>query len=396
MRARFVSAIRQASIRRVDAPLRRRLIVSRPTTMNVHEGISTLFARGKCLGNIILALLTFSPSCKDDLSPDAGTPPSSEIILVRPVDDSLHPTISGDYKLGIWVREKIYCVGPLRQLTLDQNFHVSRDTIVDLYSGFWYLSADTSGDRLLAVQSQYYDVFTGALFELDTRSWSRRRLRDSTYNISTACYAFHDSAILYYSYGNPNIGYLAGYYLLDRVNLTDSLVLRFDSPVGAYEAANGFDISRDSRKLAFPLHSWTRPPMILEFDLVTGALDTLPVSFQKQFLWLRFDPTGTRILYSNYARGSGGIITADTSEVGVISLRTMTKFVLPVNPWPATPSRLGSVSMFPDWSPDGKNICYGNSPGPNVEPPGTIGDFALYILTNAGAVNCQQRNTPCW
>jgi hypothetical protein len=337
----------------------------------------------KFLGNIILALLMFSPSCKDNLSPDGGTPPSSEVILVRPFDDSVHPSISGSYKLGIWTGNTIYCVSPFRQLTLDQNIRVVRDTILDKYAGYRFLSADNDGGRLLAVRSQYYDVITGALFELDTRTWSRRSLRDSTYNISTACYAFSDSGIIYYSYGNSATNVQAGYYLLDPLTLQDSLLLAFESPTGNYEAANGFDVSNDSRKLTFPLHSWTQPPKILEYELRTGTLDTLPVSFQKQFLWLRYDPTGTKIVYSNYPRGSGGHSVADTSEVGVVDLRTMGKRVLAVSPWPTTEFYLGSVSLFPDWSPDGKNICYGNTRGPHYEPPGAIGSYSLYVLTNA-------------
>jgi len=151
------------------------------------------------------------------------------------------------------------------------------------------------------------------------------------------------------------------------------------SEVGPSEVVNGFDVSPDGRKLLFPVNYSTQTPKAIEFDLVSRTFDTINVDFTRQMLWLRYNPVmSNQILYGNYPRGSGGYSVSDDSEIGVIEPDNSTKRVLDVN---TNPGWL-SVSLFPNWSSDGKHIVYGSAKGPAAEPPGAIGRFSLYVLKN--------------
>ena len=92
--------------------------------------------------------LVFLLSCKETSPPTCPEPLEPHIIVVRPSYDSVH-NIVGSYKLGVWVRNTIYCASPFRQVTLGEGFQVVRDTILDLFSGFRFLSVDGEGNRLL-------------------------------------------------------------------------------------------------------------------------------------------------------------------------------------------------------------------------------------------------------
>ncbi len=88
------------------------------------------------------------------------------------------------------------------------------------------------------------------------------------------------------------------------------------------------------------------------------------MSFDRQLLWLRYHPSGGQILYSNYPRGAGGFTVGTDSEIGVIERAAPSKRILDVNTNPGWMS----VSVFPNWFPDGKHIVYGSAPGPTREP----------------------------
>ncbi|MEP6754490.1 MAG: hypothetical protein ABJA67_03230, partial [Chthonomonadales bacterium] len=81
--------------------------------------------------------------------------------------------------------------------------------------------------------------------------------------------------------------------------------------------------------------------------------------------------------YSNYASGVlGGGTAPSPTEVGIIDRMTHAKKVLNLDP---TKSKLGYVSIFPQWSPDDRKIVY-CSGIISTEPLGFVGGFNLCIL----------------
>jgi len=288
--------------------------------------------------------------------------------------------------MGVWSGDKIYCLSPLLKLGINNNLIVTEDVLIQdsllqpiLGYGpryLRYLSINSGGNRLLLVMSLYSDVSVGDLIAIDLISRTFLVLRDSAYNISSALYWRSDSQCIYYSYGNPQRGTIAGYYYLNILANRDSLILAHASDLGPAEVTNGFDISPDQMQLVVPLNYSTRTPRILVFDLFGRTADTLNINFKHQLLWLRYNPTGTQFLYSNYPRGSGGSTVTEDGEIGIIERATLATRVLDAN---TTPGGL-SVNVFPNWSPDGKHVVYGSAPGPLSEPPGAIGAFSLYIL----------------
>lgn len=119
----------------------------------------------------------------------------------------------------------------------------------------------------------------------------------------------------------------------------------------------------------------------------TKKLDTLPVEFYKEsdsihshrFVWVRYNSTGTKIVYSNYPRFSLGQIATpgDTSEIGIIYNATKQRKILDCSPLIYSP-REKSINMFPNWSPDDKSIVYGSS---ELFYEGNNGDYWLCVLT---------------
>jgi hypothetical protein len=169
---------------------------------------------------------------------------------------------------------------------------------------------------------------------------------------------------------------MAGYYALDLSTLDDSLLLEYVSEIGPYEVCNGFDISPDGSKLILPVNRMAESPLIVEYALASGIMDTFDLTFDRQLLWLRYHSGGDQIVYSNYPRGAGGSTVATNSEIGIVERSTQTKRILDVNTAPG----FTSVSVFPTWSPDYKHILYGSAEGPSSEPPGAKGLYSLFIL----------------
>jgi hypothetical protein len=322
---------------------------------------------------IIIAAISLS--CVDNIL--IVPVPESKRILIRSWNDSTH-NFGGSYTHGIWRNNTIYCISPFREITVNSNFEVIRDTILELFKRYKFLAPNKTGDSMLIVKSIYPDVSVGALVLRDNVTGAVTELRDSSFEIGSARFLKGGNKCIYYSYGNPGKSVPAGYYRLDIGTGADSFLLPFDSEVGTTEVIHGFDVSPDDRKLIIPMSHFSGYPKMGSYDLETGILETLKVDFIHQYLWLRYNSTGSKILYSNHPYGAVAGTANDTSEVGIIDIASMSKQILNVNvsaPYP-------SISLFPDWSSDDEHIVYGNAPGPMIEPLGSVGYFSLYLLTN--------------
>jgi len=279
-------------------------------------------------------------------------------------------------------------------LDIGPSFTVENDSIfppVNQVQGVkaTYMSDITSSNSFLVTLSSFSDVSTGRLYEYNIELNQFSLLKDSLFNISTAVYwPGKDTRLVYYSYGNED-GLEAGYYLHDKIADTDSLLLAHRSEIGPSEMLNGFDLSPDGTKLLYPniRASFSNPdapqtPQIIEYNLNTQQADTFATKFDLSFvrigLWLRYSPSGDRILYCNFPLGSFERVTNDDSEVGIIELPSRTRRVLDVNTNPEGERR--SVQLAPTWSPEGEYIIY--SSGALFLSSGNKGDYSLYLLKN--------------
>lgn len=306
--------------------------------------------------------------------------------------------LSGDIQYGYNRGDTIFYIGGLfGYVKVDHSFNIQKDSVfspsdyINQLSGqrITYMSGITPSDVFLSVVSSFSDVSIGRLYEYNLISNQFSLLKDSTYNISSANYWHGDSSkLVYYSYGN-DLGLEAGYYLADISADSDSLLLAHRSPIGPEEVINGFDLSPDNSKLLYPnvRASFTNPerpqtPQIVEYNLQTQQADTFDVSFDMSFvrvgLWLRYSPSGDRILYANFPLNSFTSTTNDDSEVGIIELPALTKRILDINTNPEGEQR--SVQLAPTWSPDGNHIIYGSAPV--FFPSGSKGAYSLYLLKN--------------
>jgi hypothetical protein len=301
--------------------------------------------------------------------------------------------VSGNFYLGIHFNENLITTGPITSFTLDEKFSLDdeneiwKDVIGNFENPFGtgsYLTINNSGENILFVKSSFRDVSVGSLFEYDLTSNELIEIRDSSFNISSSVYFNNDdSKLIYYSYGN-NDGLEAGYYLHNKTNNTDSLLVKHISNIGQSEMLNGFDLSSNNNMLLIPdvraSQTELLPPQIIEYNLSTGRSDTLNVEFNISFarigLWLRYSPDNNQILYSNFPSGSLTETTNDDSEMGIIDRQTGEKRVLNINTNPN--GSLKSVQLAPTWSPNGNNIIYGSAPV--FFPSGAKGSYSLFVL----------------
>jgi hypothetical protein len=333
---------------------------------------------------ILIVLLTLFPSCAEDINCPRNDPSkiNPNLTLIRPDYDSVHNNI-GSYWMGAWFGNKIYTTYPLRVITMGADFRVVNDTLLARLSDrYKYVSINHSGTKLLLVRSFYSNISIGSLIEYNLQLNTATELIDSTHNVSSAIYLIGDDKCIYYSYGDTLTGLSAGYYLYDIYGRTDSLLFRHRNEAGPDEILNGFDISPDNSKILIPLNYTTSTPKMSEINLVNMTRDTINMHFPHNFLWLRYDPMGYGIIYSNYPYGSTSGTTFDTSEVGYINLKTLVKTIFNVNTSPVGKDSGRSVNIFPSWSTVGTEITFGSAAGPSDEPPGSVGRYSLYILRN--------------
>ncbi len=341
-------------------------------------------AMGVVANGLACLALTIFVSCRDGGIPRNPINPNVKLLKSYFSDNP-----RGNFRIGVWSNNDVYCLAPLRKLTVGSEFKVIKDELIrdfryslEPIPGYGYryvhfLAINKKGTKILMVMSLYGDISLGDLVEMDLQSHSIRVLRDSTYNVSSALYWQGDSTCIYYSFGNFTRGTSPGYYAYNLRSGEDNNIILFNSPGETNEVIEGFDISPDGTKLLFPLN-YARYPTLDEFNLVDHSIRILDLKFDHIFLWARYSPDGKRILYSNYSAGVGGSSTASGTEVGIVDMETMTKSVLDVN----TNEYGSSVNVFPSWSPDGRAIIFGSAQGPEPTPSGAISPYSLYVLRN--------------
>ncbi len=268
---------------------------------------------------------------------------------------------------------RVYTSYMLGYYQLNSDLKIVEVSIDELHYSNLIVSALSNGNTYLFMKS-YYDG-SGGLGEYNTNSNSIEVLIDSTENISSAVHYRTTDQIIYYSYGNP-MGVNPGYYLFNKVTHEKTLLLEYISDMGRTEFINGFDVHPTEDIIIIPVVKMGKSPLVIEYNFNTQTSDTLEVNFDfPACLWLRYNKTGDKILYSNYPWGAVGN-TKEGSEVGIIDRKTLTKQVLDVN----TDDRTGlSVNIFPNWSPDEKHIIYSSAP---VTSLGDVGLYGVYILKN--------------
>lgn len=304
------------------------------------------------------------------------------------INENIIPLAVEDYygltniSSAIWLNNNtIYCVNPFQYREINDDFSVKRDSIIEKFQGKYFIESSPSENKILYVQTRFGDLSEGALREYDIKTGNITEILDSTYNISSAVYYRNDDSIIYYTYGKPFYNN-PGYFLYKRSNGESTQILEYLAQLEGPEAemVNGFDIHPTKNILLIPAVRRAKSPLIIQYNIDTHVMDTLDIDFDFSFnricLWLRYNKAGDKVLYSCYPENAGTNTTNDDSEIGIIDLATLQKRILDVN---TSESTCRSVNVFPNWSPDEKNIVYGSG---RLTFDGGKGLYHLYILKN--------------
>ncbi len=315
---------------------------------------------------------------------------NENIVLIKDCCNRDGDNIGGHYTMAVWpTAHQIFPSSTPRMFELSDSLEVI-DPAVGLFDlstipnrgVLHYVHANKTGTKLLYVRTMYSDASMGSLFGYDMTTDQAYTIRDSSYNISSAVFMADDNYCIYYSYGHPDVGSNPGYYRYNFVSDQDSLLLPYISPVGPSEGINGFDLHPNDHTLLIPLIQWDSAPLLIEYDLSTATAETLDAGFDMGImricLWVRYDHSGEKILYSSHDYGSlsgdGLYGIQEESEIGILDRSTLTKLVLDVNPRPYR-----SSNVFPNWSPDDRHIIYGSGP---ITNDGLLGYYSIYALKN--------------
>lgn len=323
--------------------------------------------------------------CNGPTGPDK--PPEINEDIVK-IFDALSRGRSRRYVMASWPRrEMIYATLPLSRLQVDESLELVGDSVFVWEGLHLYVEANREGTRLLYVLSEYGDASAGSLYEMDLKTGEKRLLRDSTYAVSSAVYlpGSGGEKVVYYSYGSlpelENDGPTAGYYLLDPETGQDSLLFEHRSPAGLKEIFNGFDVSPNGQTLLYPInYDHLRAPDVpqaVAYELDGATPDTLDWTFGQQFLWLRYSPNGTRVLYNIYQEAAFHSSSGRLDSIGVIDLQTGARRALDTG---TRSEEAQSLDLFPRWGPSGRHIVYGSAPVAGRS--GAVGTFSLYVLKN--------------
>jgi Tol biopolymer transport system component len=220
--------------------------------------------------------------------------------------------------------------------------------------------------------------------ELDIPSTTLTFYLDSSYAVSSCVYMPNSTRYIYfYTFGSYHLR--AGYYLFDKESMKSSLIFNYASDIRlsmfSGEYIHGFDISPDGKKLLYPVSMKGSYPLMVEYDIMSKIHDTLDIVFERkreqQCMWLRYSPDGKKILYCCYPEYAYDHTNhyPESNEVGVYDKEKKRKVIVPVS----TNTELGSISIYPVWSSDGKHLLYGSG---RCSTDDRIGIFFPYIFEN--------------
>lgn len=334
----------------------------------------------KIVLNIIFVLFMISCGKEDS----TGTDTDGKIFPINENIDTIvykeHGTSLMDiHCASITSDNRLFISHPLRFYDLNEELEVLKYENVSNEGAGYYNESNDNKSNSLYVDTKEYAFSIGALKEINSNNNIITTLLDESHNISSAVYYHDTNNIIYYSYGKP-YGENPGYYMYDRITGESNLIFEYISEAGISEFINGFDIHPEKNILLIPVVKGEfESPFIVEYNFNTDTLDTLNVGFDLSFnrscLWLRYNKSGNKILYSCYPQWAGTAVTNDDSEVGIIERETLTKTILDVN----TNEETGrSVNICPQWSNDDEYIIFASAP--LAMPEGNVGLYHIYKL----------------
>lgn len=299
-----------------------------------------------------------------------------------------NPKLSPNFYMAVWKGNRIFPIQGLSKFVLDAEYNVLKDTLLEasIKWGDWtYIDANSLGSKLLLVARTYVNgTFSGSLYEYDVNSGQLQLLYARSRNIASARYYPQDETkIIYYTFGDSLNTICPGYYLRTNASHMDSLLFPYLSSAGGWETLHGFDIHPSENTLLIPISRSVgqfnlAAPKLGIVSLDNQKLDTLDISFDMSFirtgLYVRYNHSGSKILYCCFPENAYGYVTNDNSEVGIIDASTLTKKILNVDTYG---KELGSVQLAPNWSPDENAIVFGSG---QVISSGQAGRRHLYIF----------------
>jgi hypothetical protein len=157
----------------------------------------------------------------------------------------------------------------------------------------------------------------------------------------------------------------------------DSLILS-KNQLPLYSYYLGFDVRSDGRKIIFSAEAapqYAPPPSrIVEYDLITHTMDTLSFAAQRGTqVWLRYNHTGTKILYCSQYPGDGKY--PPESKIGIVDATTQAETPLDVRTDSGPHSWV--LAYNPEWSMDDTKLLFIGGEG-NGEGDGPL---TLWVLT---------------
>lgn len=319
------------------------------------------------------------------VSCDSGSQPQNTLndnVITLPRE---FPDLRGaNLHQSVWKNNHIYCVSPLRRITIDDKFIVSKGEVLNPdrpdNRPESFVEVNYSETKLIFVSSVSSGYSLGKLFEMDINSEEIELRIDSSKMISSAKYLPDDNIIYYCAGIKDSIGNInedsSGYYLYDRSKNESVLLLRYKTPNGIHIVINGFDIDPIIQKLLIPIDRLGYPSKLISFDYINNVIDTLPVEFPttegNNCLWVRYSHSGNYITYCTYIESAISLGSYPISEIGIVNMNNYSKKVLFVQPY--TESHL--LTIFPSFTPNDSSIVYSAA----AIHDGWVGLYALRIL----------------